>query len=171
MGPLHTYSVDLTWTGAGTSGTASYTSYSRDHEVRIGSKPPLLGSSDPAFRGDASRYNPEELLVSALAQCHMLWFLHLASTAGVVVLAYEDQAVGTMRIEAAGHGQFREVVLRPRVIVGRHGLLADGTPVTDAVLAAVHKQAHEHCFIARSVNFPVRHEPVAFKTAAETATA
>ena len=165
MGPLHTYSVDLTWTGAGASGTASYTSYSRDHEVRIGSKPPLLGSSDPSFRGDAARFNPEELLVSALAQCHMLWFLHLASTAGVVVLAYEDQAVGTMRIEAAGHGQFREVVLRPRIVVGRRGLLPDESPVTDALLADVHKQAHEHCFIARSVNFPVRHEPVAFRTA------
>jgi len=167
MGPLHTYSVDLEWTGAGSSGTASYTSYSRDHEVRIGSKPPLLGSSDPAFRGDPTRFNPEELLVSALAQCHMLWFLHLAAAAGVVVVGYEDQAVGTMRIEAAGHGQFREVVLRPRVVVGRRGALLDETPVTDAMLADVHRRAHEHCFISRSVNFPVRHEPIPFRTAAE----
>ncbi|WP_034623566.1 OsmC family protein [Cellulomonas sp. URHE0023] len=170
MGPLHTYSVDLTWTGAGASGTASYTSYSRDHEVRIGTKPPLLGSSDPAFRGDPSRYNPEELLVSALAQCHMLWFLHLASAAGVVVVAYEDQAVGTMRIEAAGHGQFREVVLRPRVVVGRPRL-PDEAPVTDALLADVHRKAHEHCFISRSVNFPVRHEPVPLRIAHEVPTA
>jgi len=159
MGLLHTYSVDLTWTGAGASGTSSYTSYSRDHEVQMGSKPPLLGSSDPAFRGDPARFNPEELLVSALAQCHMLWFLHLSATAGVVVVGYEDQAVGTMRIETAGQGQFREVVLRPRVVVapGR-------VPVTDALLADLHRQAHEHCFISRSVNFPVRHEPVPVRT-------
>src|SRR3954462_13049500 len=142
MGPLHTYSVDVTWTGAGATGTSSYTAYSRDHEVRIGSKPPLLASSDPAFRGDPSRYNPEELLVSALAQCHMLWFLHLASSAGVVVVGYEDQAVGTMHIEAAGQGQFREVVLRPRVVVGRLGHLPDGSPVTDALLADLHGKAH-----------------------------
>jgi len=170
MGPLHTYSVDLAWTGAGASGTASYTSYSRDHEVRIGSKPPLLGSSDPAFRGDPSRFNPEELLVSALAQCHMLWFLHLAAAAGIVVVGYEDQAVGTMRIEAAGHGQFREVVLRPRVVVGRSTLLSGEAPVTDALLADVHRKAHEHCFISRSVNFPVRNEPVPFRTAATVST-
>ncbi|WP_426595648.1 OsmC family protein [Cellulomonas sp. McL0617] len=171
MGPLHTYSVDLTWTGAGASGTASYTSYSRDHEVRIGTKPALLGSSDPAFRGDPSRFNPEELLVSSLAQCHMLWFLHLASSAGVVVVGYEDQAVGTMRIEAAGQGQFREVVLRPRVVVGQAGRLPDGSPVTDALLSDVHRLAHEHCFISRSVNFPVRHEPVPVRTASTTAVA
>ncbi|WP_421741558.1 OsmC family protein [Cellulomonas sp.] len=165
MGPLHTYSVDLTWTGAGRTGTSSYTAYSRDHEVRIGSKPPLLGSSDPAFRGDPSRYNPEELLVSALAQCHMLWFLHLASAAGVVVVGYEDQAVGTMRIEAAGQGQFREVVLRPRVTVAAGAHLPTGAAITDGELAGIHHQAHEHCFISRSVNFPVRHEPVPVRTA------
>jgi len=165
MGPLHTYSVDVTWTGAGRTGTSSYTAYSRDHEVRIGSKPPLPGSSDPAFRGDPSRYSPEELLVSSLAQCHMLWFLHLAAAAGVVVVAYEDQAVGTMRVEAAGHGQFREVVLRPRVTVAAGAHLPTGAAVTDGVLADIHHQAHEHCFIARSVNFPIRHEPVPVRMA------
>ena len=165
MGPLHTYSVDVTWTGAGRTGTSSYTAYSRDHEVRIGTKPVLLGSSDPSFRGDPARYSPEELLVSALAQCHMLWFLHLASAAGVVVVGYEDQAVGTMRVEAAGHGQFRDVVLRPRVTIAAGAHLPTGGAITDGVLADVHHQAHEHCFIARSVNFPVRQEPVPVRTA------
>lgn len=165
MGPLHTYAIDVTWTGAGTRGTASYTSYSRDHEVQIGSKPPLPGSSDPAFRGDPARYSPEELFVASIAQCHMLWFLHLAAVAGVVVVAYRDEAVGTMRVEAAGHGQFTEVVLRPRVTVahGRH--LPDGSPVTDDVLGRLHHATREHCFIARSVNFPVRHEPTTVRFA------
>lgn len=157
MGPLHTYAADVVWTGAGTTGTASYTAYSRDHEVRLGDKPVLLGSSDPAFRGDPTRYSPEELLVAALAQCHMLWFLHLASAAGVVVTGYTDRASGTMRIEAAGHGQFTEVVLRPRVTIAADS--GPGPDPDDSTLAAIHERAHEHCFIARSVSFPVRHVP------------
>jgi organic hydroperoxide reductase OsmC/OhrA len=165
MGPLHTYSADITWTGAGSRGTATYTSYSRDHEVQIGSKPPLLGSSDPAFRGDPERYCPEELLVAALAQCHMLWFLHVAATAGVTVVSYEDSAKGTMRVEAAGHGQFTDVVLRPRVTIAAHSVGPDGTPFTDRDLADLHHRAREHCFIARSVNFPVRHEPAPVRVA------
>ncbi|AEE45988.1 OsmC family protein [Cellulomonas fimi] len=169
MGPLHTYSIGVTWTGAGAVGTASYTSYSRDHDVQIGSKPALPGSSDPAFRGDPARYSPEELFVASIAQCHMLWFLHLASAAGVVVVAYTDEASGTMRVEAAGHGQFTEVVLRPRVVVARGHHLPDGSPVTDAVLAGLHHATREHCFIARSVNFPVRHEPATVRFAAPRA--
>jgi organic hydroperoxide reductase OsmC/OhrA len=165
MGPLHTYSTDLTWTGAGATGTTSYTSYSRDHEVRIGTKPPLLGSSDPAFRGDRDRFSPEELLVASLSQCHLLWFLHLAAAAGIVVVGYEDRATGTMRVEAAGHGQFTEVVLHPRVTISTSAHLADGSAVTDGALADVHHKAHEHCFISRSVNFPVRIEPVPVRVA------
>jgi len=161
---LHQYSVDLTWTGAGDAGTATYTSYGRDHTLTAGSKAPLPGTSDPHFRGDPARWSPEDLLVGALAQCHMLWFLHLAASAGVVVVGYTDAASGTMRIESAGHGQFTEVVLRPRVTV-RSTALPDGAPVDDALLADVHRRAHEHCFIARSVNFTVRHEPVPVLTA------
>lgn len=159
MPPVHTYTVDLEWTGAGDAGTASYTSYRRDHELSAPGKAVLAGSSDPAFRGDPSRWSPEDLLVGALAQCHMLWFLHLAAQRGVVVVGYADQPTGTMRVEAAGHGQFTQVVLRPRVRVLAGATLPDGAPVTDAVLAELHVAAHQHCFIARSVNFPVRHEP------------
>ncbi|ADG74843.1 OsmC family protein [Cellulomonas flavigena DSM 20109] len=155
---LHQFSVDLTWTGARDVGTATYTSYGRDHVLTAGDRPPLPGTSDPGFRGDPDRWSPEDLLVGALSQCHMLWFLHLAATTGVVVVGYEDAASGTVRIEGAGHGQFTEVVLRPRVTV-RNATLADGRPVDDALLADVHHRAHEHCFIARSVNFAVRHEP------------
>ena len=162
---LHQYSVDLTWTGAGAAGTSTYTSYGRDHTLSSAAKPPLPGTSDPHFRGDPDRWSPEDLLVGALAQCHMLWFLHLAAAAGVVVIGYEDAASGTMRIEAAGQGQFTEVVLRPRVVV-RSAALPDGTTVDDALLGGLHRRAHEHCFIARSVNFTVRHDPAPVLVAA-----
>jgi len=158
MGPLHTYSVIVDWTGAGDRGTESYTSYGRDHVVRIEGKPPLPGSSDLAFRGDADRYSPEDLFVAALAQCHMLWFLHKAAMAGVAVTGYTDRATGTMRVEVAGAGQFTEVVLHPKVEVAE--------PVAEDVIADLHQQAHDHCFIARSVNFPVRHAPLATQVAA-----
>jgi organic hydroperoxide reductase OsmC/OhrA len=158
MGIVHDYEADVTWTGARGVGTTSYTAYSRDHEIRLDGKPPLLGSADPAFRGDPARYSPEELMVVALAQCHMLWFLHLASADGVTVVAYADRASGQMRVESAGHGQFTEVVLHPRVTLARRDR-ADGSQITDADLAELHARSREHCFIARSVNFPVRHDP------------
>src|SRR5665648_980724 len=158
MGILHTYEAAIIWTGAAGVGTTSYTSYSRDHDVLLEGKPPLPGSSDPGFRGDPSRYCPEELMVAALAQCHMLWVLHLAASDGVVVVGYSDRATGRMRVEAAGHGQFTEVVLRPCVTIA-HAQRADGRPITDDDLAALHSRAREHCFIARSVNFAVRHDP------------
>lgn len=151
-GCLHSFSVNVTWTGAGSEGTTSYTSYSRDHEVVVEGKPPLLGSADAAFRGDASRYSPEDLFVASLSQCHMLWALHMAARAGVVVVGYSDRATGTMRVESAGAGQFVEVTLRPQLTV-----VGD---VDEAVVAKIHDDAHAHCFIARSVNFPVRHVPL-----------
>lgn len=167
MGAFHTYTVDVTWTGAGETGTTSYTAYSRNHDVVIPGRPVLLGSADPAFRGDPTRHSPEQLFVAALSQCHMLWFLHMAARDGVVVVGYADEAVGTMRVESAGAGQFIDVLLRPRVTVrvpaGAGG--QDDVPVTDARLAAVHERAHEHCFLTRSVNFPVLVEPAPFATA------
>jgi len=164
MGILHTYEAAIIWTGAAGVGTTSYTSYSRDHDVLLEGKPPLPGSSDPGFRGDPSRYCPEELMVAALAQCHMLWVLHLAASDGVVVVGYSDRATGRMRVEAAGHGQFTEVVLRPCVTIA-HAQRADGRPITDDDLAALHSRAREHCFIARSVNFAVRHDPAPLRVA------
>jgi len=158
MGLLHQYDLTVEWTGAGESGTTSYTSYERDHVVRVDGKPDLLGSSDTAFRGDPARHTPEDLLVAALAQCHMLWFLHVAATEGVVVTGYTDRAQGTMRVESGGAGQFTDVVLHPHVLV-RGGTTTSGTPVDDALLAQLHATAHERCFIARSVSFPVHFEP------------
>ncbi|MEU4625000.1 OsmC family protein [Actinoplanes sp. NPDC023801] len=147
MARSHHYEVTVSWTGE----TSSYRSYERAHEVTAGGKAPIAGSSDPAFRGDPARWNPEELLVASLAQCHMLWFLHLCATEGVVVTGYIDNPAGTMVETADGGGQFSEVVLRPRVE------LAD--PARADQLPGLHERAHQLCFIARSVNFPVRHEP------------
>jgi organic hydroperoxide reductase OsmC/OhrA len=137
----HGYEVNVTWTGE----TTGIRDYSRAHEVSVEGKPVLPGSSDPAFRGDRGRYNPEELLVASLAQCHMLWFLGLAAQAGVVVTAYRDRAVGTMVEDADGGGRFTGVTLRPEVTV--HSGHRD--------LAELHEKAHHLCFIANSVNFPV----------------
>lgn len=148
----HQYTITVTWTGNTGEGTKHYRSYLRDHEIRITGKPVIPGSSDPHFRGDPHRHNPEEMLVSSLSTCHMLWFLHLASEAGVVVTAYEDQAAGTMSETPDGGGQFTSVTLHPVVTVQEEPMI----PLVDAL----HHRAHELCFIARSVNFPVHHDPV-----------
>lgn len=164
MGAFHSYTTDITWTGAGTEGTASYTSYSRDHVVVVEGKPDILATADPAFRGDPTRHNPEELFVASLAQCHLLWFLHMAAAAGVVVRSYTDTAVGTMRVESAGAGQFTEIELRPHVVID-----GDDAPGRDALVAGLHERAHAHCFITRSVNFPVRIVPAVRPAVARTA--
>lgn len=146
----HRYPIEVVWTGNRGEGTKTYQAYGREHEIRIAGKPVIAASSDPAFRGDAGRHNPEELLVAALSSCHMLWYLHLAGVAGVIVTGYIDEAVGTM-VEHADGGRFTEVVLRPCVTIGAN---------SDAELATrVHGEAHHACFIANSVNFPVRCEP------------
>ena len=147
----HTYSVTVRWTGNLGTGTSSYTAYRRDHEVMSGAKPPIPGSSDPAFRGDRLRYNPEEMLVAALSSCHMLWYLHLCADAGIVVTAYLDEPEGVMVETSDGGGRFTSVVLRPRVSVQ-----ASSDPM---VAEALHEKAHHLCFIANSMSFPVRCEP------------
>lgn len=152
-GKEHHYAVGVQWTGNTGAGTAGYRAYERRHELHAPGqpKPPIPGSSDPTFRGDAARWNPEELLVAALAACHQLWYLHLCADAGVVVTAYADRAEGTM-VEDAGGGRFTGVVLRPEVSV------AAGSDVDRAL--ALHDRAHALCYIANSTNFPVTHEPV-----------
>jgi organic hydroperoxide reductase OsmC/OhrA len=147
----HGYRVRVTWTGNLGAGTSDYRVYSRAHEVVAAGKPVLPGSSDPAFRGDAARYNPEELLVASLSTCHMLWYLHLCADAGVVVTDYVDLADGTLVEAPDGGGRFSEVVLRPVVTVR-----GDADP---GLAVSLHERAHERCFIASSVNFPVRCEP------------
>jgi organic hydroperoxide reductase OsmC/OhrA len=147
VGKQHQYAVSVTWTGNDGAGTQTYRSYRRDHEIRAAGKPPLAASSDPVFRGDPSRYNPEELLVAALSGCHMLAYLHLCAINGIVVLEYRDEAGGTMQEESDGGGAFVRAVLKPRVTIARG---AD----RDKALA-LHETAHHLCFIASSVSFPV----------------
>ena len=148
----HAYRAHLTWTGNLGTGTDHYRSYRREHTVRIAGKPDLVGSADPTFRGDPSRHNPEELLLAALSACHLMSYLHVCAINGVVVTAYEDSAEGTMETFPDGSGHFTEVVLHPRVTV------RDAAMVTKAM--ELHHQANTLCFIANSVNFPVRHAPV-----------
>ncbi|KIC67886.1 OsmC family protein [Pseudarthrobacter phenanthrenivorans] len=148
----HRYALTVQWTGNRGDGTSSYRSYSRDHDVLIPGLPPLKGSADPTFHGDRERYNPEQLLLAALAQCHMLSYLHVAVKHGVVVTDYRDEATGMMRLNRDGSGQFERVVLNPRVTVADSGQ-AD-------LAASLHHEANQVCFIARSVNFPVEHRPV-----------
>jgi organic hydroperoxide reductase OsmC/OhrA len=149
----HRYEVAVRWTGNRGTGTSGYRDFDRAHVVEAAGPPALPGSSDPALRGDAERWNPEQLLVAALSQCHMLWYLHLAAADGVVVTEYADTAGGTMETGRDGAGQFTEVVLRPRVSVSDAGMIKRA--------GRLHDTAHAMCFIARSVNFPVRHEPTA----------
>ena len=146
----HHYHLELRWTGNDGTGTSTYRAYRRDHELGAPGKAAIAGSSDPHFRGDAARWNPEELLVASLAACHQLWYLHLCAEAGVIVTAYEDRPEGVMQESADGGGQFTHVVLRPSVTI------AAGSSRERAL--ALHEKAHALCFIARSVNFPVAHE-------------
>lgn len=147
----HFYRAEVKWTGNLGQGTSNYKAYKRDHEISVSGKPVILASSDPAFRGDSSRYNPEELLVASLSACHMLWYLHLCADAGIAVISYVDYPSGTMTETKDGSGRFTKVVLKPEVVV-REG--------TDQELALnLHEQAHQSCFIANSVNFPVLCEP------------
>src|SRR5918993_1597766 len=150
MERTHEYNVGITWTGNSGAGTKDYRSYERSHSIHIDGKEAINGSSDAAFRGDKTKHTPEDLFVSSIAACHMLWYLHLCAEAGVNVIAYDDDAFATMTEMSNGAGQFTEVILRPRVTV----------TVTDMVEAAQaqHKKANELCFIARSLNFEVKHE-------------
>ncbi|KWH10244.1 peroxiredoxin [Burkholderia territorii] len=147
----HKYRVTVEWTGNRGTGTSGYREYGRDHVIRAGSKPDIPGSSDAVFRGDAARWNPEDLLLASVSACHKLWYLHLCADAGVRVLAYADDAEGTM-LDNPEPGRFTEIVLHPRVTI-RAG--------DDRALAErLHHDAHAKCYVANSVNFPVRCEPV-----------
>jgi organic hydroperoxide reductase OsmC/OhrA len=147
----HKYRVSVRWIGNTGSGTSGYRQYSRNYTASAAGKPDIPGSSDAAFLGDASRWNPEDLLVASVSACHKLWYLHLCADAGIVVLAYEDDAQGTM-IDSPDGGRFAHIVLHPRVTI-RAGDNRD-------LAERLHHTAHEKCYVANSVNFPVRCEPI-----------
>ncbi len=148
----HRYLLTTTWTGNRGDGTTGYRDYDRSVSIRVDGKPDLLASADRPFHGDPSRWNPEDLLLAALSECHLLSYLYACVAAGVVVVGYHDHATALLREDGWGGGEFVEAVLHPEVVV------ADAAMV-DAALAA-HTTAHDNCFIATSVAFPVRHEPV-----------
>lgn len=150
---LHHYAATIRWRGNTGVGTTDYKAYERSHTVSISGKPEIDCSSDPKFRGDKQKHNPEELLLASLSSCHMLWYLHLCSAHGVVVTGYSDNATGVMEENADGSGQFVEVMLSPVVTVKDDGMILKAI--------ALHEEANKMCFIARSVKFPVRHSPTA----------
>jgi organic hydroperoxide reductase OsmC/OhrA len=151
MNREHRYEVSCLWTGDRGEGTVDYRAYDRLYDTASEGKPTIQGSSDPAFRGDAEKWNPELLLVAALSQCHLLSYLHRCAVGGVTVVGYRDTAEGVMVQDADDGGNFEKVVLRPVVT------LADESLVEAA--ERLHSEASARCFIASSVNFPVRHEP------------
>jgi organic hydroperoxide reductase OsmC/OhrA len=145
------YTTTIKWQGNTGEGTRSYKAYERSYSIQINNKPEIAGSSDPAFRGDGSRHNPEDLLLASLSSCHLLTYLHLCADAGVVVTAYTDEATGTMVLTPGGGGHFSEVRLNPRVTVENSSMIAKANEL--------HGLAHQHCFVASSCNFPVLHFP------------
>ncbi len=147
----HRYAVKVAWTGNRGTGTSDYREYGREHSITAAGKAPIEASADHSFHGDADRWNPEELLLAALSECHLLSYLHVAVRHGVVVVGYTDEATGTMVQTTDGGGHFTEATLRPRVTVADPGQVD--------LAQSLHAEAARLCFIAASVNFPVNHEP------------
>jgi organic hydroperoxide reductase OsmC/OhrA len=150
-GEQHTYRVTVEWTGNRGTGTSGQTAYGREHTISAGAKAPIAGSSDPAFRGDPARWNPEDLLLASIAACHKLWYLGLCTQAGIAVLSYWDDAEATMVEDSNGSGRFVSATLRPKITIQAGG---DTTKASH-----LHHDALGYCFIANSVNFPVTCEP------------
>ena len=149
----HSYELTVEWTGNLGTGTSGYRSYSRDCEVSAAGPLVILASSDPQFRGDPDRWNPEQLFLASVSQCHLLWYLHLAAEAGLVVTEYVDDASALLVEEASGAGQFASMTLRSRVSIG-----GPVDPGTETRARELHDEAGRMCFIARSVKFPIHHQ-------------
>lgn len=151
MHPEHNYKLTVRWTGNNGTGTSGYRAYERSHVILIDNKVEIKGSSDPVFHGDKNVHNPEDLLLASLAACHMMSYLHVCVNAGIVVTDYEDNATGKMTVNTDGSGHFTEVTLNPIVTVSDSSMLEKANEL--------HKMANNLCFIANSVNFPVKHIP------------
>jgi organic hydroperoxide reductase OsmC/OhrA len=147
---IHDYTATVSWIGAHAGATSTYAGYSREHTIAFDGKPTLRGSADPTFRGDGSLVNPEELLLAALSSCHMLSYLAFCGLEGIEIVSYVDRAHGMMS-ETGGSGRFVSVVLEPKVVVARREHVDRAR--------ALHGAAHEACFVANSMNFPVLHKP------------
>jgi organic hydroperoxide reductase OsmC/OhrA len=151
MSGQHNYKLTVKWTGNTGTGTSGYKEYERSHSIFIENKVEIAGSSDPAFRGDKTKHNPEDLLVASVSSCHMLWYLHLCAVAGVIVTDYTDNATGIMIETSNAAGKFTEITLHPTVTVTNPSMIEKANEL--------HKKANELCFVANSLNFPVHHKP------------
>lgn len=151
MSKEHHYKATIRWTGNKGTGTSSYRTYERSHTINIENKTVIEGSSDPAFRGDKTVHNPEDLFLSSLSSCHMLWYLHFCAEAGIIVTDYMDEATGIMMETTDGSGHFTAVTLYPAVTVAEESMIDQAKEL--------HHKANQFCFIARSVNFPIKHIP------------
>ena len=146
----HLYDIKIEWTGNEGEGTRNYKSYSRSHSISgKGKYTEILGSSDPNFLGDNSKYNPEDLFLASISSCHMLWYLHLCSVNNIIVREYTDDAKGIMNESNDGKGKFTSVTLNPVVT------LEDKSKKEEAI--RLHHKANEMCFIANSCNFEIKH--------------
>ena len=151
MARSHAYRLTIEWTGNQGEGTSNYRSYKRSHTIRVDGKQDIAGSSDPSFRGEKDKHNPEELFLASIAACHMLWYLHLCATKHITVTAYTDNATGIMEETKDGSGKFTEVTLHPIVTIKEANMIE--------MAHSLHQQAHNMCFIANSCNFDIKHEP------------
>ncbi len=147
----HEYKLSVKWTGSQGVGTVDYKAYDRSLTISSDGKPDILGSTDPAYRGDPAKWNPEELLLSSLSSCHMLWYLHLCAVNKIVVVDYQDTPTAVMETEKSGAGKFTSAAINPSIVI------TDPSRIEDAI--NIHKEAHQKCFIAQSVNFPVEINP------------
>lgn len=152
MKKQHHYQATIQWTGNKGTGTNHYRNYERSYHISIANKTDITGSADPAFLGDKTKHNPEDLLIASLSACHMLWYLHLCAESGVIVMDYTDHATGLMTETNQGGGQFKSVSLNPVVIVAENAMIDKANEL--------HQKASKLCFIANSVNFPVNHKPI-----------
>lgn len=147
----HNYSLTIEWTGNKGEGTTKYDAYNRDYTISAENKIDLLGSADAPFRGDITKYNPEDFLLASLSSCHMLWYFHLCADAGIVVTDYIDNPTGILLQNDTGSGAFSEVTLNPIVTVKESSMIEKSIEL--------HELAHQKCFMANSVNFPIKHNP------------
>lgn len=152
MAKEHHYTASIVWTGNKGQGTKDYRAYDRNYTISIASKPDIEGSADTPFRGDGTKYNPEDFLLCSISTCHMLWFLHFCADNSIVVTAYKDTPIGTMLENPGGGGRFTGVLLQPHVTI------TDKSQIEKA--NSLHAMANEKCFIANSCNFPVNHKPI-----------
>lgn len=148
----HQYELSVEWTGNEGNGTLDYKSYNRNHKILAeGKYAEIMGSADPAFLGDKTKYNPEDLFLSSIAACHMLWFLHLCSSHKITVIAYLDNATGVMEEAPNGSGKFTKVMLNPQVKVAKESMIQKANEL--------HQEAGKMCFIANSCNFDIEYNP------------